>query len=68
MHLAGALTGIGYRDEILQYHVIPHVIVNGGMFEHDNAKPHVARVSQKSLHCQDVQTLCWPARSPDLNR
>ena len=47
VHLAGALAGIGYRDEILQYHVIPHVIVNGGIFEHDNAKPHVARVSQK---------------------
>ena len=30
-HMAGALTGIGYRDEILQHHVIPRINVNGGV-------------------------------------
>ena len=41
---AGGLTGIRYRDQILQHHVIPHMNVNGGMFQHDNARPHFARV------------------------
>ena len=67
VHVAGTLTGIRYRDEILQHHVIPHMNVNGGMFQHDNARPHVARVNQEFLQRHNVPTLPWPARSPDLN-
>ena len=44
VHVAGALTGIRYRDEILHHHVIPHMNVNGGIFQYDSARPHVARV------------------------
>ena len=43
-HVTGSLTGIRYRDNILQRHVIPHMNVNAGMFQHANARQHVARV------------------------
>ncbi|XP_041357479.1 glutaredoxin domain-containing cysteine-rich protein CG12206-like [Gigantopelta aegis] len=54
VHVAGALTDIRYRYEVLQHHVIPHMNVNGGMFQHDNARPHVARVSQKFLQRHNI--------------
>ena len=53
VHVAVTLTGISYRDEILQHHVIPHLNVNG--------------VSQEFLQRHNVQTLPWSACSPDLN-
>ena len=59
--VAGALTGIRYRDEILQHQVIPHMNINGGMFHHDNARPHVARVSHEFLPApqrQDITVAC----------
>ena len=56
MHLAGALSGIRYRDEILQHHVIPHMNFNGGMFQHDSVRPYVARVSQE----------CAAPKGPDI--
>ena len=65
MHVAGTLMGITYRDEILQHQAIPHMKLNGGMVQHDSARPHVARVSQEFLQCHNVQTSPWPARSPD---
>ena len=39
VHVAVKVTSISYRDDILQYHVIPHINVNDGMFQHDNARP-----------------------------
>ncbi|XP_041369737.1 N-acetylated-alpha-linked acidic dipeptidase 2-like [Gigantopelta aegis] len=44
VHAADALTGISYREEILQQHVIPHTNINGRMFQHNNARPNVACV------------------------
>ena len=49
VHVAGALTGIRYRDEILQHHVISHMNFNGDMFQHETAGTHVARGSQTFL-------------------
>ena len=31
VHVAGALTGIRYRDDIMQHHVIPHISFNCGI-------------------------------------
>ena len=60
VHLAGALAGIRYL--ILQHHAIPHMNINGEMFQHDKARSHDARVSQEFLQ-HHVKTL-----SSDLNR
>ena len=51
----------------VQHHVIPGMSVNGGMFQHDNARPHAARISQEFLQRHNVQTWPWPARSLDVN-
>lgn len=67
VHVAGALTGVRYRDLILQPYVLPHVNVHGGQFQQDNARPHIARVCQDFLQHNNIQTLPWPARSPDLS-
>ncbi|GFT81468.1 transposable element Tcb2 transposase [Trichonephila clavipes] len=37
----------------------------GAFFQQDHARPHTERVSQDFL--RDIQTLTWPARSPDLS-
>ena len=43
--LAAALTSLTYRDDILQHHIIPYLKLIGGIFQFDNARPHVLRVS-----------------------
>ena len=66
----GNLTGIRYRDEILMRHVHPfmtnHPDVN--LFQHDNARPHTARVCQAYLQNAGIQVMDWPAKSPDLSQ
>ena len=40
----GTLTGIRYRDKIIQPHVLPFVQQRNATLQQDNAHPHVARV------------------------
>ena len=49
--VAGNLTGICYRDEIVQPYVIPFIQAqaNNVTFQQDNARPHVARVVRDYL-------------------
>ena len=63
----GNLTGARYRDEILQAHVVPFVRQHAVTLQHDNARPHVARVVTDFLTRQNVNVLPWPAVSPDLS-
>ena len=67
--IAGNLTGIRYRDEIVQPYVIPfiHAQDNNVTFQQNNAQPHVARVVRDYLTEQHVDLLSWPAVSPDLS-
>ena len=37
------------------------------LFQQDNARPHVARLSTDFLRQQRVSVLPWPSLSPDLN-
>jgi hypothetical protein len=54
--IAGNLTGIRYRDEIVQPYVIPFIQAqaNNVTFQQDNARPHVARVVRDYLTQQNV--------------
>ena len=52
----GNLTAVRYRDEILRPVAVPLVQQRQMTFQHNNARPHVARV------CLD-----WPPYSPDLS-
>ncbi|GFV23433.1 transposable element Tcb1 transposase [Trichonephila clavipes] len=64
--MCGSLTGQHYVDDILRPHVGPFVNgLPGAIFQQDNARPHIARVSQDFL--RHLQTLPWPARFPDLS-
>jgi hypothetical protein len=47
--LAGNLTGVGYRDEILLPVAVPFVQQHHLIFQQDNTQPHVARFCQDFL-------------------
>ncbi|GFS84398.1 transposable element Tcb2 transposase [Trichonephila clavipes] len=60
------MTSQRFVHDILQPHVLPLMQrLPGAIFQPDNARPHVARVSQDCL--RTVTILPWPARSPALS-
>ena len=65
----GNLTGIAYRDDILEPIAVPalQAMGPGAILQDDNARPHRARVVQNFLQQQQVNRMNWPARLPDLN-
>ncbi len=63
----GNLNALRYRDEIFRRHVRPFIRANGGIFQHDNARPHVAHVCMEYLHRRHIDVLPWPALSPDMS-
>ena len=69
--LDGNLTGQKYRDNVPAPRVIPHfdnhALADRPMFMDDNARPHRARIVQHFLQQEAVQTIPWPAMSPDMN-
>ena len=65
--IQGNLTAVRYRDQLLMPHVLPLVNAHNLAFQHDNARPHVARVCRDFLNQNNVQVLDWPPYSPDLN-
>lgn len=58
-----------YVKDILDMYVIPFAPFIGDNFllMHDNARPHVANCVRDYLETTEIQTMRWPARSPDLN-
>lgn len=66
--IRGNLNARKYQNDILQPVLVPHVNGNRGMIlAQDNAPCHVARNTRAMLAANNVQTLPWPAKSPDLN-
>ncbi|GFS89190.1 transposable element Tcb2 transposase [Trichonephila clavipes] len=64
--IRGTLAVQQYVHDILRPHVLPLIQrLPGAIFQQDNARPHMARVSQDSF--RTVTTLPWPARLPDLS-
>ena len=64
----GALNAVKYRDNILDPIVLPFLQQRNSthVFQHDNARCHVARVFQNLLNQNHIRVLPWPALSPDL--
>ena len=64
----GNLNAARYRDEIIAPIVLPFLRRHrfSHVFQHDNARCHVARVSMDFLNDNHIRTLPWPALSPDL--
>ncbi len=50
-----------YRDEILRPIVVPFLHENLLMLQHDNARPHVARICTQFLEAENIPVLEWPA-------
>ncbi|GFV55215.1 transposable element Tcb2 transposase [Trichonephila clavipes] len=65
----GTVTGLRYRDEILDLYVRPYAAAIGNDFilMNDNARPHRARIVEEYLEDHGLERMEWPARSPDLN-
>ena len=65
------LTCQKYRDNVLAPRVVPHfdnhALADRPVFMDDNARPHRARIVQHFLQQEAVQTIPWPAMSPDMN-
>ncbi|GBO09672.1 hypothetical protein AVEN_31530-1 [Araneus ventricosus] len=65
----GTVTGVRYRDEILE----PYVCLFRGAVGPDfilmdnNARPHRALLVDEFLESEDIHRMDWPARSPDRN-
>ncbi|GFX43013.1 transposable element Tc3 transposase [Trichonephila clavipes] len=65
----GTVTGLRYRDEILDPYVRPYAAAIGNDFilMDDNARPHRAGIVEEYLKDHVLERMEWPARSPDLN-
>lgn len=67
----GTLTAQGYINNVLRPTLLPFMAQHGGpgvfIFQHDNATPHSARVTQQFLQQNGVRVMPWPAMSPDMN-
>ncbi|KAL0200131.1 hypothetical protein M9458_003318, partial [Cirrhinus mrigala] len=56
-----------YCEEILRPIVVPFIHDRHLMFQHDNARPHVARICTQFLEAENIPVLAWPAYSPDMS-
>ena len=63
----GNLTAVRYREEILRPVAVPSVQQHQMTFQHDNARPHVARVCHDFLANNNIVPLDWPPYSSDLS-
>ena len=64
--VAGNMTAVRYRDEILRPVAVPLVQQRNLILQQDNARPHVAQVCQDFLANNNIAPLAWPPYSPDL--
>ncbi|KAL0196021.1 hypothetical protein M9458_009593, partial [Cirrhinus mrigala] len=62
----GILNAQRYRDEILRPIVVPFIHDHHLMLQHDNARPHVARICTQFLEAENIPVLARPAYSPDM--
>jgi hypothetical protein len=55
------------RDAILRPIVVPFILCHHLMFQHDNARPNIARICTQFLETVNVPVILWPAYSPDIS-
>lgn len=67
--LRGGVTAQVYIDQVLRPVVVPYAAAVGNGFKlmQDNARPHAAGITADFLETEGIETLDWPAKSPDLN-
>ncbi len=57
----GILNAQRHRDEIRRPIVVPFIHNHHLMLQHDNARPHVARICTPFLEAENIPVLAWPA-------
>ncbi len=62
----GILNAQTYRDEILRPIVVAFIHDHHLMLQHDNTRPHVARIFTQFLEAENIPVLAWPAYSQDM--
>ncbi|GFX69257.1 transposable element Tcb1 transposase [Trichonephila clavipes] len=68
VHIAGTLNSHRYILEVLEPVVFPYLQgLATAIFQQDNARPHVARIAQRFFVNHQIESLPWPARSPDIS-
>ena len=67
--IQGNLTSERYIREVLTPHVLLVAEQMGPdfTFQQDNARPHIAGIVRDYLHAEGIETMQWPAASPDMN-
>ena len=69
--IQGRLTGERYIHDVLEPVVVPHFenhpLATIPVYMDDNARPHRSRAVTAYFQGSAIETLPWPARSPDLN-
>ena len=60
------LMGVRCRDEILRCHVVPFIRHNGGVFQQNNTRLHIACVCTEFLQHHNINGLPWPVFSADM--
>ncbi|GBO10113.1 Transposable element Tc1 transposase [Araneus ventricosus] len=65
----GTVTGVRYRDEILEPYVrlLRGAVDTEFILMDDNARPHRAVLVDEFIESEDIHRMDWPARSPDVN-
>jgi hypothetical protein len=65
----GTLNAVKYRDNIFDPIVLPFLQqkIFDHVFQHDNARCHMARVCQDFLNQNHIRVLPWSALSPELS-
>lgn len=62
------VTAQRYIDQVLRPHLLPFSQGRRNFtLQHDNARPHTARITANFLQQHNIQVMPWPALSPDLN-
>ncbi|CAH1989820.1 unnamed protein product [Acanthoscelides obtectus] len=68
IYIRGNMNAQRYIHEVLEPHLLHYLdTLADPTFQHDNARPHVARVTIDFFQHNDVTLLPWPPRSPDLS-
>ncbi len=68
MHFTeGILNAQRYSDKILRPIVVPFIHDHHLMLQHDNARPHVGRISTQFIEAENIPVLARPAYSPDMS-
>ena len=67
--IEGNLNGNRYLIEIIQPVIMPFMATMGSnaVYQDDNARPHRARAVEAFVIQQQINTMDWPACSPDLD-